>query len=359
MSYTADAKVLTPDGWRYIHQINTTDQLAILNQGVLDFAHPIAVESRNYSGDVVLCGGRNLAWIVTPDHVCHGIRDGDDLRVTAAQLLDPYTPNQTINLRAAATLGKRDREVSDVMFAKLAGLLRANIMHMHRNHIRSRLQVMSIRNYLLSLLRECGIPFTIESSGVLLHKHPRLMVYFNSYDRLRRSTALMLDTESKRALIQGAMSWRQRLKKPAYPTNILRFPPEEVELIHEICALAGLASAERKMKHGFQQVKIRPNQTGWAPRMTCGTYKGRVYSLTMPTQNVLTRISGRPTITGDGSEVGKPNLLPRTSGRRLTSEWVKEIKRRIARGDRVVDIAEDYPVDVVTIQSIKEGRTYK
>jgi len=302
MSYHADTFVLTPDGWKRISDVTYDDRVAEMHDGELVFSQPVDISSRNFSGQLINVEARNYGFTVTPEHgvPAQNRKTGDESIVRAD---DMHTTKNHL-LHVSAPLAPRDHEIHDPDFARIAGMLRSNLLRITRRQMTVRILLSTLRPYLISLMDKAGVHYVQDDARFLLAKHPRLMTYFTFHGRLRRSTLLALDAESKRMFVQGAISWKARIRPPSFPTYITRFPPEDVAVVHELCALAGLSSTERAAGDGWLEVKVRPEQKNLLPpRKNVLPYSGRVYNLFTPSGTLLTRNLTRQALIGDGSHV--------------------------------------------------------
>lgn len=69
MGFTADTKIFTSRGWKYIRDISGRDRILVRNfLGDAEFIQPFALRKKHYDGEVVKFGGKYWATTVTPDH---------------------------------------------------------------------------------------------------------------------------------------------------------------------------------------------------------------------------------------------------------------------------------------------------
>lgn len=300
MSYPAGTFVLTPDGWKPIEQVTHADRLAECDNDELVFSHPADIVSKPFSGQLIHTQARNYGFITTPDHV-HTLvenRYNKSRKATSAELhtLRGYY------VRVTAPMARREREVHDPDFARLAGMMRSNLLIFNRSHILSRIKMSTIRPYMMALMDGAGVTWTKDEARFRIERHPRIMAYFNENGRLRRSTLLALDNESRRLFLHGTMNWKARGSGPSFATEICRLPPDEVLLIHELAARTGISSVERMVDERWLHVKIRPERKNLlSKRLGVVEYSGRVYALSMPSGTLLTRTNTKPALTGDGT----------------------------------------------------------
>lgn len=361
MGYPAETLVLTPDGWKKIHKVELSDRIAHLHEDEIVFSQPLDMASKSFNGDLRFVHGRNYGFIVTPDHV-FAVRSsvsGACRRVTAATL--PTSPSW--QFRSNACMARRDREVRDLKFAQLVGVIRSSRHILTRRHITVLLKLGSIKPYFITLLQNAGVQFTLSGRRFTVERHPRIISYFSENKWLRRSTLLGLDCESRRMFVQGAMSWNLRVRTPSFPTQIARMWPDDREIVHELSALSGLSCVEREADNGWIYLKIRPNDWNIIPKTSSMVpYSGRTYSLSMPSGTLLTRSPDKPAVVGDGWGVldgDEVKVNSKKDNRKLTVPEVREIKKRLANGEHYKDIAEDYAMSVGCIEAISAGRNWR
>lgn len=300
MSYPAGTMVLTPDGWKTIEQVKHTDKVAECHDGELVFSNPVDTSSRVYTGNLVNVDARNYGFITTPDHV-HTLAENRYDRSRKATSAELHTLRHHY-VRVAAPLARRDREVHDPDFARMVGMMRSNMLLFLRTHILVRVQLSTIRPYMIALMDKIGISYTQKDARFEVARHPRLMAYFNENGFLRRSTLLQLDQESLKLFIQGTINWRGRTRPPAHPTEITRLPRKETALMLELCARAGMSACERVVDDRWLHVKVRPERENLLPLKTgVIDYSGRVYDLATPTGTLFTRTAHKQALTTDGT----------------------------------------------------------
>jgi hypothetical protein len=299
VSYPAGTFVLTPDGWKTVEQVKHSDRVAEMDDNELVFNHPADVVSKHFSGQLVHAEARNYEFVTTPDHL-HTLVDGRNAKVSTVPSSDLHKQRHKF-VRVGAPMARREREVHDPDFARLVGMMRSNMLIFNRTHILSRIKLSTIRPYMAALMDGAGVSWTKDEARFKIERHPRIMAYFTENRRLRRSTLLALDNESRRLFLHGLQNWNARIRPPAFSTEICRLPHDEVRLIHELAARTGISSVERLVKEKWIHVKIRPEQRNLLPQsLKMIDYSGRVYALAMPSGTLLTRTNHKPALTGDG-----------------------------------------------------------
>ncbi len=300
MSYPAGTFVLTPDGWKTIEQVKHSDRVAEMDDNELVFSHPADIVSRPFSGNLIHTEARNYGCVTTPDHV-HALVNGRTSKIVNVHSADLHEQRHMF-IRVCAPTARREREVHDPDFARLAGLMRANMVIFHRTYILSRIKLSTIRPYMMALMDGAGVSWTKDEARFRVERHPRLMAYFTENVRIRRSTLLALDNESRRLFLHGLQNWKSRIRPPSFSTEICRMPRDDVRLIHELAARTGISSVERMVDGKWVHVKIRPERINLLPkRLKEVSYQGRVYALAMPSGTLLTRTNNKPCLTGDGT----------------------------------------------------------
>jgi len=81
--YTADHEVLTRRGWVYIGELESTDFVASLEDGGMEYRQVVDLQAYDYDGDIFVIRSRHVDLTVTTNHRMY-IRKGEDYEVIRA-----------------------------------------------------------------------------------------------------------------------------------------------------------------------------------------------------------------------------------------------------------------------------------
>lgn len=325
--FTENTEILTNEGWKFFENLTKEELIAsvdIRDGKFIGFEKPISYIEDNYEGKIYTYKTKNVDISVTPNHKLLGIsvsKSSD--RSRSYGTLEIIEPQQKIS--DIKTLGERElimfsapkpTVIDDLKMYKegqLLGFFLGDGSARYKNSIRFRLKKERKKSYIVNLLKDLGIDYTItlDSNNIYNIKADigDYTIYYDEDYNKRIPENILLSVVNHVDFIAGLFDGLKNsdgsVKRNTWVYDTFSTPLKENILF--LCPLIGLTGIENpSYKHHrisfltTNRILLNDSRKPES-KVLIEDYKGKIYCVETPSHGIIVRKNGKVLITHNSS----------------------------------------------------------
>lgn len=325
--FTEGTEILTNEGWKLFKDLNKEELIAsvdVTNGKFIGFEKPTSFIEDDYEGKVYSYKTKDIDISITPNHKLLGIsisKSSD--RSRSYGTLEIIEPQQKIS--DIKTLGERElimfsapREVivKDLKMYKegqLLGFFLGDGSARYKNSIRFRLKKERKKSYVINLLQDLGITYTIyldskNTYNIKANIGDYTIYYDEDYNKRIPENILnniINHVDFIAGLFDGLKNSDGSIKRKTWVYDTFSTPLKENILF--LCPLIGLTGVENP-SYNHHRISFLTNNRillndsrKSESKVIIEDYKGKIYCVETPSHGIIVRKNGKVLITHNSS----------------------------------------------------------